>query len=82
MTEVRQRGLTYHLDYSKVYWNSRLEFEHELMIKSLEAGEEVSVRETFAVISTYADVCWRMLAYAGVCCMEEVWDLVWGIDVC
>jgi tRNA (guanine37-N1)-methyltransferase len=41
VTEVRQRGLTYRLDYSKVYWNSRLENEHELMIKSLEAGEEV-----------------------------------------
>ena len=38
---MRQHGLTFRLDYSKVYWNSRLEREHCRLIDTLLPGEEV-----------------------------------------
>ena len=41
ITQVRQGGLSYSLDYSKVYWNSRLENEHRLLVEGFAPGEEV-----------------------------------------
>lgn len=32
-TVVFQHGLRYRLDFSKVFWNSRLEFEHNRLVK-------------------------------------------------
>mmetsp|Transcript_9337 Transcript_9337/g.34237 ORF Transcript_9337/g.34237 Transcript_9337/m.34237 type:complete len:525 (-) Transcript_9337:1175-2749(-) len=41
-TEVRQHGLCFKLDFSKVYWNSRLEREHELLVHSFKEGEVIA----------------------------------------
>lgn len=32
MTEVNQHGLRFRLDFSKVFWNSRLEYEHKRLV--------------------------------------------------
>lgn len=36
VTELREEGLRYKLDFSKVYWNSRLSHEHARLIKKLD----------------------------------------------
>ena len=40
-TEVRQHGLRFRLDFSKVYWNSRLETEHKRLVESFEPSDVV-----------------------------------------
>lgn len=35
ITEVKEHGCTFRLDFSKVYWNSRLSTEHQRIVKSL-----------------------------------------------
>jgi tRNA (guanine37-N1)-methyltransferase len=39
--EVRENDCNFHFDYSKVYWNSRLEPEHTRLIRSFQPGEVV-----------------------------------------
>lgn len=39
VTEVKQHGCTFGLDYSKVYWNSRLEAEHRRLIGQLSPAD-------------------------------------------
>ena len=51
-TEVKQRGISFLLDYSKVYWNSRLEGEHERLVASLLPSDEVW--DMFAGIGPFA----------------------------
>ncbi|XP_057538795.1 tRNA (guanine(37)-N1)-methyltransferase 2 isoform X2 [Amaranthus tricolor] len=41
VTEVRQYGAKFKLDYSLVYWNSRLEHEHMRLISLFQAGETI-----------------------------------------
>jgi tRNA (guanine37-N1)-methyltransferase len=41
-TEVRQGGLRFQLDFSKVYWNSRLECEHDSLVASFADGAIVA----------------------------------------
>ncbi|KAI9797317.1 MAG: hypothetical protein M1825_006028 [Sarcosagium campestre] len=38
---VQEGGCTFHFDYSKVYWNSRLETEHRRLIEKFQPGEAV-----------------------------------------
>lgn len=40
-TEVRQHGARFKLDFSKVYWNSRLEREHQRLVEQFHPGEVV-----------------------------------------
>ncbi|KAL4423839.1 hypothetical protein ABPG75_001140 [Micractinium tetrahymenae] len=40
-TEVRQHGARFRLDFSKVYWNSRLEREHQRLVQVFQPGEVV-----------------------------------------
>ena len=40
-TEVRQHGLRFRLDFSKVYWNSRLETEHKRLVDSFAPSDVV-----------------------------------------
>lgn len=39
VTEVKQYGSTFKLDYGLVYWNSRLEHEHIRLVSQFQAGE-------------------------------------------
>ncbi|KAH6648493.1 Met-10+ like-protein-domain-containing protein [Truncatella angustata] len=39
--EVRENECAFHFDYSKVYWNSKLEPEHTRLIKAFQPGEVV-----------------------------------------
>ncbi|KAK6788962.1 hypothetical protein RDI58_012761 [Solanum bulbocastanum] len=52
ITEVKQYGATFKLDYSSVYWNSRLEHEHIRLVSKFQAGETVC--DMFAGIGPFA----------------------------
>ncbi|KAH0754058.1 hypothetical protein KY290_024328 [Solanum tuberosum] len=52
ITEVKQYGATFKLDYSLVYWNSRLEHEHIRLVSKFQAGETVC--DMFAGIGPFA----------------------------
>ncbi|KAL6226505.1 hypothetical protein ACLB2K_000467 [Fragaria x ananassa] len=52
VTEVKQYGATFKLDYSLVYWNSRLEHEHIRLVSQFRAGEVIC--DMFAVIGPFA----------------------------
>lgn len=52
VTEVKQYGATFKLDYSLVYWNSRLEHEHLRLISKFQAGDIVC--DMFAGIGPFA----------------------------
>eukprot|EP00960_Hanusia_phi_P016990 499566-Hanusia_phi.AAC.3 len=41
-TEVKQHDLVFKLDYSKVYWNSRLDHEREVLVEGFKPDDEVS----------------------------------------
>ncbi|KAL5186000.1 tRNA (guanine(37)-N1)-methyltransferase 2 [Glycine soja] len=52
ITEVKQYGATFRLDYSLVYWNSRLEHEHKRLVSMFQAGETIC--DMFAGIGPFA----------------------------
>ncbi|CAD5177385.1 unnamed protein product [Musa acuminata subsp. malaccensis] len=41
VTKVKQYGATFKLDYSLVYWNSRLEHEHTRLVSLFQRGETI-----------------------------------------
>ena len=41
VTEVKQHGMTFKLDFGSVYWNSRLETEHKRLVDSFKANEVI-----------------------------------------
>ncbi|CAK9154419.1 unnamed protein product [Ilex paraguariensis] len=52
VTEVKQYRATFKLDYSLVYWNSRLEHEHLRLVSQFRAGETIC--DMFAGIGPFA----------------------------
>lgn len=52
VTEVKQYGATFKLDYSLVYWNSRLEHEHKRLVSQFQPGETIC--DMFAGIGPFA----------------------------
>ncbi|XP_059638079.1 tRNA (guanine(37)-N1)-methyltransferase 2-like isoform X2 [Cornus florida] len=52
VTEVKQYGATFKLDYSLVYWNSRLEHEHIRLVSQFRAGETIC--DMFSGIGPFA----------------------------
>ncbi|KAK7265017.1 hypothetical protein RJT34_32633 [Clitoria ternatea] len=52
ITEVKQYGATFRLDYSLVYWNSRLEHEHKRLVSMFQAGETIC--DMFSGIGPFA----------------------------
>ncbi|XWS17214.1 hypothetical protein CRYUN_Cryun33cG0049100 [Craigia yunnanensis] len=52
VTEVKQYGATFKLDYSLVYWNSRLEHEHVRLVSLFQPGETIC--DMFAGIGPFA----------------------------
>ncbi|XP_031094734.1 tRNA (guanine(37)-N1)-methyltransferase 2-like [Ipomoea triloba] len=52
VTEVKQYGSTFKLDYRLVYWNSRLEHEHLRLVSQFKSGEIIC--DMFAGIGPFA----------------------------
>ncbi|KAI4379431.1 hypothetical protein MLD38_005733 [Melastoma candidum] len=52
VTEVKQYGALFKLDYSLVYWNSRLEHEHKRLVSLFKPGETIC--DMFAGIGPFA----------------------------
>lgn len=52
VTELKQYGATFKLDYGLVYWNSRLEHEHLRLISQFQPGEIIC--DMFAGIGPFA----------------------------
>ncbi|WOL12767.1 tRNA (guanine(37)-N1)-methyltransferase 1 isoform X1 [Canna indica] len=52
VTEVKQYGATFRLDYSLVYWNSRLEHEHIRLVSQFQKGETIC--DMFAGIGPFS----------------------------
>ncbi|GJP71216.1 hypothetical protein CLOP_g2062 [Closterium sp. NIES-67] len=52
-TSVRQHGATFHLDYARVYWNSRLEHEHKRLVDAYFKKGDVVV-DMFAGVGPFA----------------------------
>lgn len=52
VTEVKQYGSTFKLDYGLVYWNSRLEHEHIRLVSQFKPGEVIC--DMFAGIGPFA----------------------------
>lgn len=52
VTEVRENGCRFALDFAKVYWNSRLETEHRRIVESLKKGDVLA--DAFAGIGPFA----------------------------
>ncbi|CAI0389819.1 unnamed protein product [Linum tenue] len=52
VTEVKQYGATFKLDYGLVYWNSRLEHEHIRLVSQFRPGEIIC--DMFAGIGPFA----------------------------
>ncbi|VFQ67632.1 unnamed protein product [Cuscuta campestris] len=52
VTEVKQYGATFKLDYGVVYWNSRLEHEHLRLVSQFKAGETIC--DMFAGIGPFS----------------------------
>ncbi|GAB2300391.1 hypothetical protein Dimus_034433 [Dionaea muscipula] len=52
VTEVKQYGARFKLDYGLVYWNSRLEHEHMRLVSLFQAGETIC--DMFAGIGPFA----------------------------
>ncbi|XP_050214540.1 tRNA (guanine(37)-N1)-methyltransferase 1 [Mercurialis annua] len=52
ITEVKQYGATFKLDYGLVYWNSRLEHEHIRLVSQFKPGETIC--DMFAGIGPFA----------------------------
>ncbi|XP_058070974.1 tRNA (guanine(37)-N1)-methyltransferase 2 isoform X2 [Magnolia sinica] len=52
VSEVKQYGATFKLDYGLVYWNSRLEHEHIRLVSQFRAGDTIC--DMFAGIGPFA----------------------------
>lgn len=52
VTEVKQYGATFKLDYSLVYWNSRLEHEHMRVVSQFQSGDTIC--DMFSGIGPFA----------------------------
>ncbi len=43
VTEMRENGCRFELDFSKVYWNSRLHAEHERLIGLFKKNDRICI---------------------------------------
>ncbi|KAL5960556.1 tRNA guanine 37 N1 methyltransferase [Taenia solium] len=56
LTEVKENGATYRLDFSKVYWNSRLGTEHYRIIEEIKGIAETTEATSVVVFDVFAGV--------------------------
>ncbi|KAI0985905.1 hypothetical protein GJ496_010817 [Pomphorhynchus laevis] len=52
VTKCKENGITYHLDFSKVYWNPNLGTERERIVECIKAGDYVY--DVFAGVGPFA----------------------------
>lgn len=52
VAELREASCSFRLDFSKVYWNSRLQGEHERIVRLFKSGQQVC--DVFAGIGPFA----------------------------
>ncbi|KAG7466263.1 hypothetical protein MATL_G00162880 [Megalops atlanticus] len=52
VAKVRENGVTYEFDFSRVYWNPRLSTEHERVVELLRPGD--TVLDVFAGVGPFA----------------------------
>lgn len=52
MVQVRENGVTYEFDFSRVYWNPRLSTEHQRVVQLVKRGD--SVFDVFAGVGPFA----------------------------
>lgn len=52
VAKVKENGVTYEFDFSRVYWNPRLSTEHERVVKLLKRGD--AVLDVFAGVGPFA----------------------------
>lgn len=52
ITKLKENGVTFEFDFSKVYWNSRLSTEHERIVKTVQDGDVVY--DVFAGVGPFA----------------------------
>ena len=52
LVQVKENGIKFEMDFSKVYWNPRLSTEHERLVKLLEKGD--ILYDVFAGIGPFA----------------------------
>ncbi|CAJ1073579.1 tRNA (guanine(37)-N1)-methyltransferase [Xyrichtys novacula] len=52
VTKVRENGVTYEFDFSRVYWNSRLSTEHQRVVELIKRGD--TVFDVFAGVGPFA----------------------------
>ncbi|XP_024518521.1 tRNA (guanine(37)-N1)-methyltransferase isoform X1 [Selaginella moellendorffii] len=52
VTEVKQYGAIFHLNYGLVYWNSRLEHEHKRLVSEFQPGQVIC--DMFAGVGPFA----------------------------
>ncbi|VDN96429.1 unnamed protein product [Rodentolepis nana] len=56
LTEVKENGVTFHLDFSKVYWNSRLGTEHTRIVDEIKGVAKLSETKPVVVYDVFAGV--------------------------
>lgn len=52
MLQVKENGVTYEFDFSRVYWNPRLSTEHQRVVQLLKRGD--TVLDVFAGVGPFA----------------------------
>ncbi|XP_013883748.1 tRNA (guanine(37)-N(1))-methyltransferase [Austrofundulus limnaeus] len=52
VTKVKENGMTYEFDFSRVYWNPRLSTEHQRVVQLLKRGD--AVFDVFAGVGPFA----------------------------
>ncbi|XP_076017745.1 tRNA (guanine(37)-N(1))-methyltransferase [Genypterus blacodes] len=52
VTKVKENGVAYEFDFSRVYWNSRLSTEHQRVVQLLKRGD--TVLDVFAGVGPFA----------------------------
>lgn len=55
ITQVKENGIVYEFDFSKVYWNSRLSTEHERIVNLIKPGD--ALFDVFCGVGPFALPC-------------------------
>lgn len=56
LTQVKENGVVFHLDFSQVYWNSRLGTEHSRIIEEIKGLSKISTTSPIIIYDIFAGV--------------------------